>query len=136
MKKNLTILVLLLVASFALYAQDGGRKFPLVVQFASFCCGVPSDTSIVNYVRRFKKNNKIKTISAYKVGPMGREGEYYLAFPLVELNKKQEKKFVAEIANVKVAEGDRGAIHYEKDFIIDNTGTSTTIMRKKDLIKF
>lgn len=137
MKVKTLFLVIMLIIFEVTDAQIiTGRTFPLVVQFASFCCGVPSDTTIVNYVKRFKKNYKIKTISAYKLGPMGREGEYYLAFPLKELSKVQAKKFITEIKRVKIANGDKGAIHYESNYTVNDTGSSNTVIAENNLIKF
>ena len=40
--------------------------------------------------------------------PNGREGEYYLAFKLSELNKKKAGYFISNIKNIKKLKSDRG----------------------------
>lgn len=137
MKVTLIILFFLLTASRVSYGQtSNGNTYPLVIQFSSFCCGVPKDSTVRAYVNRFKKSYKIKAIKAYKVGPMGREGEYNLAFPLTEMSKKQAKKFVEGIKSVKIAPGDQGAIHYQSDFVIENTSAARSVLSKDNLVKF
>ena len=136
MKSKLMILFFI-TASTAGYTQStNSQKFPLVIQFASHCCGVPSDSTVINYINCFKKSNKIGSISAYRVGPMGREGEYYLAFPLDELNEKKARKFINDISCVTIAKDDKGGINFEKDFTIDNSRFSKPVMTEANVVKF
>lgn len=100
-------------------AQDNmNTRYKLVISFQSECCGVPSDTPIVKFIRSFRKNYKIKKISADEIGPMGKEGEYYLAFKLNELTRKQVKKFITAIKNVKKQPGDNGLFSFEENMLI------------------
>ena len=71
--------------------------YPVTIQFLSECCGVPGDAPLKKFLKDFKKQHKIKSLAAWHIGPMGREGEYYLAFPLKELNKKQALLFTDKI---------------------------------------
>jgi hypothetical protein len=125
----------MLTAIAASSQNNAGRKFPMAVQFASHCCGVPSDSAVVNFVKCFKKKFKLESISAHKLGPAGREGEYYLAFPLEELNNKQRELFVKEIACVKIAPGDKGGINFEKDFTVNEPRFMKAINSKESIIK-
>lgn len=136
MKYKHLILSLLIFASASISAQsEGDRKFPLVVGFVSYCCGVPDNTPVINFAKSFRKKHKTKAISAYKIGPVGKEGEYYLAFPLKELNKSQAKIFIEEMEKVTVTPEDNGGIIYQKDFTIDNSHFSKSIAVKENILK-
>ena len=123
-------------ASASISAQSrGDRKFPLVVGFVSYCCGVPDNTPVIDFVKSFRKKYKTKAISGYKIGPVGKEGEYYLAFPLKELNKSQAKSFIEEMEKVTVIPGDRGGVIYEREFTIDSSHFSKSIADKENILK-
>lgn len=136
MKYKHLILPLLIFASASISAQPGGdRKFPLVVGFVSYCCGVPDNTPVINFAKSFRKKYKTKAIRAYKIGPVGKEGEYYLAFPLKELSKSQAKNFIEEMEKVTVIPGDKGGVIYERDFTIDSSHFSKSIAVKENILK-
>lgn len=71
----------------------------MAIQFHSVCCGVPSEIPVVKMIKSFKKKNHIKSITAYHIGPLGKEGEYDLAFQLTELNKSQRVKLIGQLKN-------------------------------------
>ena len=101
-------------------AQSNGKNiYPLVMSFQSECCGVPSDSALRVFIRSFKKQYKIKKITACHVGPMGREGEYYLAFKLNELSKKQAAYFIAKIKLIKKLPSDKGLWSFKEKEAID-----------------
>jgi hypothetical protein len=50
---------------------------------------------------------------------MGREGEYYLAFKLNELNKKKAGYFISKIKQIKKLKSDRGTFTINENFEID-----------------
>ena len=116
--KNTTLLACLIFLSLKpVLAQDTAvTRFPVVVSFHSICCGVPSDSSITVYILAFKKKNKLKSIKASHIGPMGKEGEYYLAFPLKELTKKQAKAFITGLKKVKKSPDETGEISYMDNY--------------------
>ncbi len=66
-------------------ASDNNCNYPFVVKFNSFGTGVSSDKPLLTYIAAFKKKYKIKKITYMRIGPMGREGEYHMAFPLNEM---------------------------------------------------
>ena len=107
-----TIIILAAFFSLAVSAKAQESKkivYPLVVEFHSHCCGVPSEQPLLNYIHSFKKAQRIKKIKAWHIGPMGREGEYYLAFSLKELNKRQKKIFISNVKAVTAKMKDKGS---------------------------
>lgn len=95
----LTVLALVVATMLKAQAPDSA-VYPIVVQFNSECCGVPGYAPLGDCIRSFKKKNKLKEISAVRIGPMGREGEYWLAFSLKELNRKQALLFCSQVKAV------------------------------------
>jgi hypothetical protein len=100
------------------YAQraDSTISFRVLLKFQSECCGVPSDRPLVKSIQAFKKKYHLKSIQAYRMGPMGREGEYYLGFHLKELNKSLRWKLIGNIkaAVVKMSR-DKGTVVLEEN---------------------
>ena len=104
------IFSLLFVGLISGFTQPTSVKYPMVIKFQSICCGVPDDAPLKEMIRKFKKQYKIKTLKATHIGPMGKEGEYYLAFSLRELSKKQAKLFVNGIKNINKHPDDPGIL--------------------------
>ncbi|MEP7165400.1 MAG: hypothetical protein ABI741_11940 [Ferruginibacter sp.] len=119
MKPLLLITSLLLSLAQPVAAQNEKITYPIVISFQSQCCGVPSDTVVRNFIAAFKKKYKVKRITAYHIGPMGREGEYYLAFKLNELSKKKAGYFVTKIKKIRPLKSDRGTLSVKEQFEID-----------------
>lgn len=88
--------------------KDSIVHYPIVIQFQSVCCGVPSEAPLISFIKTFKRNNKIKKITAYKIGPLGREGEYNVGFKLTELNSAQKKTFIKKIKLLMPKLNDKG----------------------------
>lgn len=111
-------------------AQTAGKvTYPVIVSFQSFCCGVPSDAAVRNFIQSFKKKYQVDSIGAYHIGPMGREGEYYLAFELNELSKKKACHFISGIKKIKPIKSDRGKFSIKEEVEIDPetlSGRTTT----------
>lgn len=123
MKKKITTLlaILFLLAIHTAKAQDSTvTRYPVVVSFQSICCGVPSDSTVVSYISAFKRKNKLTGIEATQIGPMGKEGEYYLAFSLKELNKKQMKSFIAGLKKVKKQPDETGEISFMENYSLQD----------------
>ena len=120
MKLRLLISIISLSIMQSLAGQDSLKtSYPLVMSFHSQCCGVPTETSLQSFMTSFKKKYKIKKITATHIGPMGREGEYYLAFKLTELSKKQKKDFITKIKKIKKLSGDKGTFSFTEKMGID-----------------
>lgn len=121
MKLRLLISIISLSIMQSLAAQDSLKiSYPLVMSFHSQCCGVPTETSLQSFMTSFKKKYKIKKITATHIGPMGREGEYYLAFKLTELSKKQKKDFITKIKKIKKLPRDKGTFSFMEKMDIDS----------------
>jgi hypothetical protein len=125
------ILLALLLLSLNSFSQK--TTYRVVVKFGSMCCGVPSDKPLLNYIASFKKKNKIKKIVCYKIGPMGREGEYDMAFSLKELKQKQIELFVKEITSLATTMKEQGYVNVEENLEIDTATIGRATIDKKSL---
>jgi len=88
--------------------KDSIIQYPIVIEFHSVCCGVPSQTTLVSFIKSFKRTNKIKKIKVYKISPLGKEGEYNLAFKLSEFNRAQKKLFIKKLNQIVPTLTDKG----------------------------
>jgi len=134
MKLRLFLGIIFLSVLQTLTAQEtmdtAKTHYALIVSFQSHCCGVPTETSLRNFIASYKKKYRIKKISANRIGPMGREGEYYLAFKLTELNKKQAKDFISKVKKIKLLKEDKGSLSFKEKEEIDATGLPQRAVRK------
>ena len=130
--RDLIFLSFFLAASIATKATARTDTFRYVVKFNSQCCGVPDAAPLFKSIVSFKKKNKIKNISYYLISPMGREGEYYMAFPLKELSKKQIILFIKQVDVASLIMKDKGSCTTEQNMVIDKESLSsrTTILKK------
>jgi hypothetical protein len=107
--------------------------YPVIVSFNSMCCGVPSDTPLMNMIKSFKKQYKIKQVTADKIGPMGREGEYYLAFRLKEFSKAQKIKFIQQLKKAAATMKDKGSAEVRENETVNkadlSSGTAVTTLK-------
>lgn len=128
MQKILITFFTFIILSATAHAQQTDT-YPVIVSFSSECCGVPSDTPLMNMIKAFKKQHKIKQVTAEKIGPMGREGEYYLAFRLKEFSKSQKIKFVQQLKKTAATMKDKGSAEVRENETVDKAGLSrgTTI---------
>ncbi len=119
MKKNLFFLTLsLFVFISAASAQQGDStiSFRVLLKFQSECCGVPSDRPLIKAISSFKRKYHVRSIQAYRIGPMGREGEYYLGFYLKELNRPLRSKLISKMrASVILMCKDKGTVAMEEN---------------------
>ena len=119
--KSLLFILFISIITLTSFAQQKKEKslyYPVVVQFHSVCCGVPSDKPLIQYINSFKKVNKIQKINAIKISPMGREGEYYLAFPLKEMNRRQKFLFRNKLKTITDKMKDKGNATVEENMNI------------------
>ena len=126
------ILSLLLISLITGFSQPESVKYPLVIKFQSICCGVPDDAPLKEMIRKFKKQYRIKSIKATHIGPMGKEGEYYLAFSLKGMTSKQKEIFKKKIRSIVPSLKDNGTASLEENIIITTAdlpsrATSTTV---------
>jgi len=95
---------------------DSTIFYPIAVKFQSVCCGVPSDVPLKAAIQKFKKKNHIKSIAAYHIGPLGREGEYIIGFTLTCFKKKQISNFVKKMKETTLLMKDRGNAEVEINY--------------------
>ena len=117
-----TILSLLLTLGIFTFGSSqvmqDSKTYPVVIKFQSVCCGVPDDAPLVKFLKTFKKQQKFKMISADRIGPMGKEGEYYLAFTLKGFTKKQKTVFKQKLKTVVSKMNDKGNAVLEENMTI------------------
>lgn len=112
----------------SLKAQQDSTAYPVIIQFNSIGTGVPGDSALRYCINCFKKKNKVKKLTASRIGPMGKEGEYWLAFSLTELTKKQAALFRKQIKAVAEKKPDRGIMVYLENEKIDKNGLGRATM--------
>jgi hypothetical protein len=122
---------ILLLSSLNSFAQK--TTYRVVVKFGSMCCGVPSNKPLLDYVATFKKKNKIKTLVCDSIGPMGREGEYDMAFSLKELKKKQVNIFIKEVTTLVTTMKEQGYANVEENVEVDKASIGRATIEKKSL---
>jgi hypothetical protein len=121
--KSLLLILSISIVTLTSFAQQKKKKekslfYPVVVQFHSVCCGVPSDKTLSQFITTFKKANGISKINAFKISPMGKEGEYYLAFTLKEMDRKQKFLFRNKLKNITDKMKDKGNASVEENMNI------------------
>ncbi|MBL7700664.1 MAG: hypothetical protein JNM14_00320 [Ferruginibacter sp.] len=132
MQKLFFTFLVYLLATVPAFAQKK-TTYPVVITFNSMCCGVPSDEPLMKMVQRFKKQYKIKKLSADRIGPMGREGEYWLAFGLKELSKTQRVLFIKQLKKTAATMTDKGTAEVKENETVDRAelsgATTVSIMK-------
>jgi hypothetical protein len=96
-KNFLFVFVLLFLGINHGFSQE---KYQIGIGFYSICCGTPDGKPIFDYIKTFKKANKIKNIQATLVSGLGKEGEHKYLFTLKELSKSQRLKFISKIKTI------------------------------------
>jgi hypothetical protein len=99
--------------------KDSIIQYPIVIEFHSVCCGVPSQTPLVSFIKKFKRTNKIKKINVYKISPLGKEGEYNLAFKLSEFNLTKKKMFIKKLKQIVPTLKDNGMAVLNENVEVD-----------------
>lgn len=112
------------VLTTAAFAQKV-NSYPVVISFNSKCCGVPGSSPIIKLISSFKKQNRIKRIAVDSIGPMGKEGEYYLAFRLKELSKAQKIKFIRQLKKIVAAMVDKGSAEIKENVTVNKADLSS-----------
>ena len=120
MKKAFSILTFLF-CSMQLTAQTKTvTTYPVAISFASIGTGVPSEKPLAKFINDYKKECRVKKLSAVEIGPFGREGEYKIAFPLTGLSTEQRTCFIDKLTEVAASMRDRGMATVERDFTISD----------------
>lgn len=128
--------IILLIGFAALFTSTAVARqttYTVLLSFKSSCCGVPSDEPLMKMIKKFKKQYHLKSISADHIGPMGREGEYYLGFRLKEMNKVQKAAFIKQLDKLVPLMKDRGAVSVERNYNVDSDNTGRAVVKKEKL---
>ena len=124
MQKLILAIYLTVLLATVTYAQKG-NSYTVVVAFNSMCCGVPDSGPVMKLISSFKKQNHIKRMAVDSIGPMGREGEYYLAFRLKELSRTQKIKFVQNLKKIAPNMLDRGSAEIKENLTVNKADLSS-----------
>ena len=118
---RILICISIVLMGFVAKAQtkDSIIQYPIVIEFNSVCCGVPSQTPLVSFIKKFKRTNKIKKINVYKISPLGKEGEYNLAFKLSEFNLTKKKMFIKKLKQIVPTLKDNGMAVLNENVEVD-----------------
>jgi hypothetical protein len=125
MQKIFFAICLTVLLSDAAIAQNS-TTYPVIVSFGSLCCGVPSDEPVIKLIKNFKKQYKIKQIAVDNIGPMGREGEYYLAFRLKEFSKAQKIKFIQQLKKTAPTMKEQGYAEIRENETVNKADLSSS----------
>ncbi len=102
-------LLLFALQSSVPFPKQNMRTYALLIKFQSHCCGVPDEVPLKRYMQKFKKQQGMKRIVAYKIAPMGREGEYFIGFTLAGFTKKQKALFIKNMKQITANMKDKGS---------------------------
>jgi len=123
--QKLFLSILLTVLFIAAAVAQKIATYPVVVMFGSMCCGVPDNRPVMKLVSNFKRQYKIKRIAVDSIGPMGREGEYYLAFRLKEMTNAQKIKFISQLKKIAPTMTDKGSAEIKENMTINKADLSS-----------
>lgn len=124
---HLLIISAVLLSGIISNAESQPVTYRYVIQFNSQCCGVPDAAPLMKAIQVFKKKNRLKKITYYLISPMGREGEYHMAFPLTELTKKQAALFIKQMDLLAETLKDKGSATTEQNVVVDKQNLSSRI---------
>ena len=124
MKKVLFSIFLTTALCAVAFAQNT-QTYPVIVSFNSMCCGVPSNEPVMKLIQRFKKQYKIKKVAVDSIGPMGKEGEYYLAFSLKEFSKAQKIKFIQQLKKAAAGMKEQGSAEIKENETVNKADLSS-----------
>jgi hypothetical protein len=112
-------------------AQDSIKKYSLAIHFNSICCGVPDDAILKKEIRKFRKTYHIKSVSALKVSPLGREGEYDLYFSLKDIPRKRRGSFTRLLQRTIPKLTDKGNASLEFEAELNKSALPANVEYKK-----
>lgn len=117
----LSSLLILMYSSATCRASAQDKTYDVVLQFQSFCCGVPDDEALQKAVAAFKKTYKLKKIYVDRIGPMGKEGEYQLCFAMNKMTARQRSAFIELLEKTAPLLKDPGQVTLEKNVLVKRT---------------
>jgi hypothetical protein len=97
------------------------KPFPLVMQFNSYCCGVPDEQPIRDAIHELLIREKKSKLIAWKLAPMGKEGEYWICFQSDRTYRSLQHKLIDAIEAVTMQRQERGGITLDSNIILQRT---------------
>jgi len=95
------------------------KPFPLVMQFNSYCCGVPDEQPIRDAIHELLIREKKSKLIAWKLAPMGKEGEYWICFEGDRRFFSMQSEFIESVTVFTKQSHDKGGISLDSNRIID-----------------
>lgn len=92
MKQLLKLVIIALIVN-PVFAFSQSNKNYIIVGYSSVCCGTPSEKPIMNYIKNFEKENKLKPFEMFVERGLGKEGEHAFYIGTDNLNTKLLKSF-------------------------------------------
>jgi hypothetical protein len=95
------------------------KPFPLVVQFNSFCCGVPDEKPFRDTIHQVLVRANQPKLIAWKLSPMGKEGEYWICFEEKGSFRLLQSELMEAVKQFANQPQDRGGISIDSHLLID-----------------
>ena len=92
--------IILLCISLFSYSFGQENKEYLKIDFTSICCGTPSQQPLIDYIKDFQKQEKLKKFEIWRESELGYEGEFALYIGLDQLKKTKKIQFLNEVKNI------------------------------------
>ena len=128
--RTLLFAFICLLFNTAYAQQQDSVTYKAVIHFNSVCCGVPDSKPLVRAIKSFKKTCHLKSIRAITIGPVGREGEYMLAFTLKGMSKSNQKVLIKQMKTAISKMTDKGNAVLEENETIVKSNLPTTVTFK------
>ena len=90
-----------------------------MIQFNSYCCGVPDEQPIRNAIHEWLIQEKISKLIAWKLAPMGKEGEYWICFEANRTFHSLKPNLIEAISRISNQPQDKGGISIDSNRVID-----------------
>jgi hypothetical protein len=75
MKQLLKLIIITLALTPALAFSQTNKSY-IRIGYSSICCGTPSDKPLMDFVKNFEKENKLKPFEMFIEQGLGKEGEH------------------------------------------------------------
>lgn len=112
-------------------SNDTTYHYRVLIEFKSICCGTPNEAPLLKYIKKIKRDCHIKKIVAYKISPLGKEGEYDLGFPCKGMSSQQKRTFITGLKKIVPTLKDKGTATILENYSIKNSELPVQIQIKK-----
>jgi hypothetical protein len=98
-----------------------GKPLPIVLQFNSLCCGVPNEEGVYETIHELLKENDLSYLNAWKLSPMGKEGEYWICFENSRPLRIIKQELTIQLDSLSRVTHETGYLKLEQSFKINTT---------------